>query len=58
MKSAAYAVSYMKKIHNIVTYLEISDGNMQEGSFRCDANVSIRKSGEKKIRYENRVKKY
>jgi aspartyl-tRNA(Asn)/glutamyl-tRNA(Gln) amidotransferase subunit B len=39
----------MKKIHNIVTYLEISDGNMQEGSFRCDANVSIRKSGEKKL---------
>ena len=49
MKSATEAVSYMKKIHNIVTYLEISDGNMQEGSFRCDANVSIRKSGEKKL---------
>ena len=39
----------MKKIHNIVTYLKISDGNMQEGSFRCDANVSIRKKGDNKL---------
>ena len=39
----------MKKIHNIVTYLKISDGNMQEGSFRCDANVSVRRAGEKKL---------
>ena len=37
------AVQYMKKIHEIVTSLEICDGNMQEGSFRCDANVSVRK---------------
>lgn len=46
LNSAYEAVQYMKKIHNIVTYLKISDGNMQEGSFRCDANVSIRKKGD------------
>ena len=46
MRSANEAVAYMKKIHNLVQYLGISDGNMQEGSFRCDANVSIRKKGE------------
>ena len=46
MSSAKEAVAYMKKIHSIVRYLEISDGNMQEGSFRCDANVSVRKQGE------------
>ena len=43
------AVSYMKKIHNLVTYLDICDGNMQEGSFRCDANVSVRKIGDKNL---------
>ncbi len=42
MRSAAEAVAYMKKIHALVRYLEICDGNMQEGSFRCDANVSVR----------------
>ena len=47
--NANEAVSYMKKIHNIVTYLNISDGNMQEGSFRCDANVSVRKTGDKEL---------
>jgi len=46
MRSAAEAVAYMKKIHSLVTYLGISDGNMQEGSFRCDANVSLRPRGE------------
>ncbi|HSH29451.1 MAG TPA: Asp-tRNA(Asn)/Glu-tRNA(Gln) amidotransferase subunit GatB, partial [Thiohalobacter sp.] len=40
------AVAYMKKLHSLVRYLEICDGNMQEGSFRCDANVSIRRKGE------------
>ena len=45
LRSAAQAVAYMKKIHAIVRYLEICDGNMQEGSFRCDANVSIRPRG-------------
>lgn len=45
MNSAREAVAYMKKIHTLVRYLEISDGNMQEGSFRCDANVSVRQTG-------------
>ena len=49
ISNAKEAVLYMKKINNIVTYLKISDGNMQEGSFRCDANVSVRKMGEKKL---------
>lgn len=42
MRSAREAVIYMKKIHSIVKYLKICDGNMQEGSFRCDANVSVK----------------
>lgn len=46
MRNAKEAVAYMKKIHSIVRYLEICDGNMQEGSFRCDANVSIRPKGQ------------
>ena len=46
MRSAKEAVAYMKKIHSLVQYLEICDGNMQEGSFRCDANVSIRPKGQ------------
>ena len=46
MRSAEEAVAYMKKIHSIVRYLGISDGNMQEGSFRCDANVSMRPKGQ------------
>ena len=45
MRSAREAVAYMKKIHTLVRYLEICDGNMQEGSFRCDANVSVRPRG-------------
>ena len=46
MRSSAEAVAYMRKIHSIVRYLGICDGNMQEGSFRCDANVSIRSEGQ------------
>ena len=46
MRSAKEAVAYMKKIHTLVRYLEICDGNMQEGSFRCDANVSVRPRGQ------------
>ena len=46
MRSATEAVTYMRKIHSLVRYLEISDGNMQEGSFRCDANVSVRPRGQ------------
>jgi aspartyl-tRNA(Asn)/glutamyl-tRNA(Gln) amidotransferase subunit B len=49
MRSAAEAVAYMKKIHSLVRYLEICDGNMQEGSFRCDANVSVRPKGQKEF---------
>ncbi|MEP6885856.1 MAG: Asp-tRNA(Asn)/Glu-tRNA(Gln) amidotransferase subunit GatB [Gammaproteobacteria bacterium] len=49
MRSAKEAVAYMKKIHTLVRYLEICDGNMQEGSFRCDANVSVRPRGRKKF---------
>jgi aspartyl-tRNA(Asn)/glutamyl-tRNA(Gln) amidotransferase subunit B len=45
MRSAREAIGYMKKIHTLVRYLEICDGNMQEGSFRCDANVSVRHKG-------------
>lgn len=46
MRSATEAVAYMRKIHALVQYLGICDGNMQEGSFRCDANVSIRPQGQ------------
>lgn len=46
LRSASEAVAYMRKVHSIVRYLEISDGNMQEGSFRCDANISVRPAGE------------
>lgn len=46
MRSAAEAVAYMKKIHTLVQYIGICDGNMQEGSFRCDANVSVRPRGQ------------
>jgi aspartyl-tRNA(Asn)/glutamyl-tRNA(Gln) amidotransferase subunit B len=49
MRSAREAVAYMKKIHALVRYLEICDGNMQEGSFRCDANVSVRPEGQEEF---------
>ena len=49
LRSAKEAVSYLKKLHSLVRYLEICDGNMQEGSFRCDANVSVRRKGEVKF---------
>lgn len=49
MRTAKEAVAYMKKIHSLVRYLQICDGNMQEGSFRCDANVSVRRVGEEKF---------
>ncbi|MDD3517845.1 MAG: Asp-tRNA(Asn)/Glu-tRNA(Gln) amidotransferase subunit GatB [Chromatiales bacterium] len=49
MRSAKEAVAYMKKLHTLVRYLEICDGNMQEGSFRCDANVSVRPQGQHKF---------
>ena len=47
MRSSQEAVAYAKELHKIVTWIGICDGNMQEGSFRCDANVSVRKPGDK-----------
>lgn len=49
MRSSKEAVAYMKKIHSLVRYLDICDGNMQEGSFRCDANVSVRPVGQEEF---------
>jgi aspartyl-tRNA(Asn)/glutamyl-tRNA(Gln) amidotransferase subunit B len=49
MRSAKEAVAYARKIHSLVRYLEICDGNMQEGSFRCDANVSVRRKGDDRL---------
>jgi aspartyl-tRNA(Asn)/glutamyl-tRNA(Gln) amidotransferase subunit B len=49
IRSAKEAVAYMRKIHTIVRYLGISDGNMQEGSFRCDANISVRPKGQEEF---------
>ena len=49
LRSAKEAVAYMRKMHAIVRYLGISDGNMQEGSFRCDANVSVRPTGQEEL---------
>ncbi len=49
LRSAAEAVAYLRKLHTVVRYLDISDGNMQEGSFRCDANVSVRRRGQQTL---------
>ena len=49
MEDAEEAVQYLKNIHSLVRYLKISDGNMQEGSFRCDANISLKKKGSDKL---------
>ncbi len=49
LSSAAEAAAYMRKIHQLVRYLGISDGNMQEGSFRCDANISVRPTGDTEL---------
>ncbi len=49
MRSADEAVLYLKKLHSIVRYLDISDANMQEGSFRCDVNISIRPKGQEEF---------
>jgi aspartyl/glutamyl-tRNA(Asn/Gln) amidotransferase subunit B (EC 6.3.5.-) len=46
LRTPSEAVAYLKKLHQLVVYLGICDGNMQEGSFRCDANVSVRRRGE------------
>ena len=55
MRSAKEAVAYMKKVHTLVRYLGICDGNMQEGSFRCDANVSVRRRGAEKYGHAGRA---
>ncbi|MFT6032385.1 MAG: aspartyl-tRNA(Asn)/glutamyl-tRNA(Gln) amidotransferase subunit B [Arenicella sp.] len=49
MRSPSEAVTYLRKLHSLVRYIEICDGNMQEGSFRCDANVSIRPRGQEAL---------
>ncbi|MFP6226708.1 Asp-tRNA(Asn)/Glu-tRNA(Gln) amidotransferase subunit GatB [Helicobacter pylori] len=49
MKNSEEAIAYLKKLHAIVRFIGISDANMQEGNFRCDANVSIRPKGDKKL---------
>jgi aspartyl-tRNA(Asn)/glutamyl-tRNA(Gln) amidotransferase subunit B len=49
MRSSAEAVAYAKALHSLVVWLGICDGNMQEGSFRCDANVSVRRAGDPKL---------
>ena len=49
IRSAEEATAYMQKVHQLVRYLKISDGNMQEGSFRCDANISVRPIGQKEF---------
>ncbi len=49
IRTAEEAILYLKKLHSIVRYLDISDANMQEGSFRCDVNISIRPKGEDKL---------
>lgn len=56
MRSAAEAVAYAKTLHNLVTWLNICDGNMQEGSFRCDVNVSIRPEGVKELGTRREIK--
>jgi len=56
MRSAVEAVAYAKQIHSLVRYIEICDGNMQEGSFRCDANVSIREKGSEELGTRTEIK--
>jgi len=56
MRSAKEAVAYMRKLHELVHYLEICDGNMQEGSFRCDANVSVRPKGQAEFGTRTEIK--
>ncbi len=56
MRSAQEAVAYARKIHSLVRYIDICDGNMQEGSFRCDANVSVRPAGQKEFGTRTEIK--
>ena len=56
IRSAEEAIAFLKKVHAIVTYLDISDGDMSQGSLRCDANVSIRPMGEEKLGTRTEIK--
>jgi len=56
LSNAKEAVSYMKAMHQLVTYLDVSDGNMSQGSLRCDANVSIRKKGDPELGTRTEIK--
>lgn len=56
MRSAAEAVAYAKKLHELVQWISICDGNMQEGSFRCDVNVSVRPKGSDKLGTRREIK--
>jgi aspartyl-tRNA(Asn)/glutamyl-tRNA(Gln) amidotransferase subunit B len=56
ISDAKEAVAYMKAMHQLVTYLDVSDGNMAQGSLRCDANVSIRKKGDKELGTRTEIK--
>ena len=56
MRSAGEAMTYMRTVHSLVRYLGICDGNMEEGSFRCDANVSVRPSGETALGTRTEIK--
>ncbi|MCB5185980.1 Asp-tRNA(Asn)/Glu-tRNA(Gln) amidotransferase subunit GatB [Methylobacillus gramineus] len=56
MRSAAEAVAYARKLHDLVQWINICDGNMQEGSFRCDVNVSVRRKGDEKLGTRREIK--
>jgi aspartyl-tRNA(Asn)/glutamyl-tRNA(Gln) amidotransferase subunit B len=56
LRSAKEAVAYLKTLHQLGLYLKICDGNLQEGSFRCDANVSVRRRGESKLGQRTEIK--
>ncbi|WP_119393227.1 Asp-tRNA(Asn)/Glu-tRNA(Gln) amidotransferase subunit GatB [Salinibius halmophilus] len=56
LRSAKEAVAYLKKMHSIITYIGVSDGNMAEGSMRCDANVSVRPKGQKEFGTRTEIK--
>jgi len=56
MRSAAEAVAYAKQLHELVQWIDICDGNMQEGSFRCDVNVSVRQKGTEKLGTRREIK--
>lgn len=56
LRTATEAVAYLKKLHSIIRYLDISDGNMAQGSMRCDANVSIRKQGDTELGTRTEIK--